>query len=387
MPMLLFVTLNKHLNKQSSFLWFQIPWCYKLWDRAPTYAVRSCFRWCRAGRGRTCIRWSCQCTGLRYCMGSRRTHSGLSQTENIMMTFYRRHLNITGHSVRRYRRSGQKANWIDQIQNSHKQWSHIPQCSIQNRNVHISVLNGALWDMNRCIVRLSYWLLDCCLIPDEAERKFRLIASSLPNTWLNHMNWTQSYIATLYLTYNSCRLNRIHSTWMVWLTVADAVRQVADQIVQVGERVHRHDVGTSWSGRYALKDEKEDRLNNKTENKVTLRDHQDHVSIQRLFSCMGISIIKIIRSWDRIIIILGIPLLVRRHLYSEMAADTQWMGFSHMFNTRSITIFCDLGGHFEWRHEVNKKYTKSLTARAFWEKTFLSYNSQYCVCCWPSTCG
>ena len=24
---------------------------------------------------------------------------------------------------------------------------HIPQCSIQNRNVHISVLNGALWDM------------------------------------------------------------------------------------------------------------------------------------------------------------------------------------------------------------------------------------------------
>ena len=24
---------------------------------------------------------------------------------------------------------------------------HIPQCSILNRNVHISVLNGALWDM------------------------------------------------------------------------------------------------------------------------------------------------------------------------------------------------------------------------------------------------
>ena len=23
---------------------------------------------------------------------------------------------------------------------------HIPQCSIQNRNVHISVINGALWD-------------------------------------------------------------------------------------------------------------------------------------------------------------------------------------------------------------------------------------------------
>ena len=26
---------------------------------------------------------------------------------------------------------------------------HIPQCSIQNRNVHISVLNGVLWDMEQ----------------------------------------------------------------------------------------------------------------------------------------------------------------------------------------------------------------------------------------------
>ena len=29
--------------------------------------------------------------------------------------------------------------------------SHIPQCTILNRNVHISVLNGALWDMGKCI--------------------------------------------------------------------------------------------------------------------------------------------------------------------------------------------------------------------------------------------
>ena len=27
--------------------------------------------------------------------------------------------------------------------------SHIPQFTIQNRNVHISVLNGALWDMGQ----------------------------------------------------------------------------------------------------------------------------------------------------------------------------------------------------------------------------------------------
>ena len=26
---------------------------------------------------------------------------------------------------------------------------HIPEYSIQNRNVHISVLNGALWDMEQ----------------------------------------------------------------------------------------------------------------------------------------------------------------------------------------------------------------------------------------------
>ena len=26
---------------------------------------------------------------------------------------------------------------------------HVPQCSIQNRNVHISVLNGALWDIEQ----------------------------------------------------------------------------------------------------------------------------------------------------------------------------------------------------------------------------------------------
>ena len=26
---------------------------------------------------------------------------------------------------------------------------HIPECSTQNRNVHISVLNGAFWDMEQ----------------------------------------------------------------------------------------------------------------------------------------------------------------------------------------------------------------------------------------------
>ena len=42
--------------------------------------------------------------------------------------------------------------------------SHIPQCTIQNRNVHISVLNGALWDMgqvHRGICEIG--LLPCCM--------------------------------------------------------------------------------------------------------------------------------------------------------------------------------------------------------------------------------
>ena len=40
---------------------------------------------------------------------------------------------------------GRKVNFT----NPRKHLYHIPQCSIQNRNVHISVLNGALWDMEQ----------------------------------------------------------------------------------------------------------------------------------------------------------------------------------------------------------------------------------------------
>ena len=38
---------------------------------------------------------------------------------------------------------------IDLIRKSQNVLLHIPQCSIQNRNVHISVLNEALWDMEQ----------------------------------------------------------------------------------------------------------------------------------------------------------------------------------------------------------------------------------------------
>ena len=38
--------------------------------------------------------------------------------------------------------------------------SHIPQCTIQNRNVYISVLNGALWDMGQ--MHVGVW--DRCIV-------------------------------------------------------------------------------------------------------------------------------------------------------------------------------------------------------------------------------
>ena len=39
------------------------------------------------------------------------------------------------------------------------------------------------------------------------------------------------------------------------------------------------------------------------------------LNIKTVFLCIGISMIKIRRSWDRLIFIMGIPILVRWHLY------------------------------------------------------------------------
>ena len=41
---------------------------------------------------------------------------------------------------------------------------HIPKCSIQNRDVHISVLNGALWDMEQVhsgICKIGLFISEC----------------------------------------------------------------------------------------------------------------------------------------------------------------------------------------------------------------------------------
>ena len=49
--------------------------------------------------------------------------------------------------------------------NPRMQLFHIPQCSIQNRNVHISVLNGALWDMEQ----VHSGICELCQLPDVSE--------------------------------------------------------------------------------------------------------------------------------------------------------------------------------------------------------------------------
>ena len=40
---------------------------------------------------------------------------------------------------------------------------HIPQCTFQNRNVHISVLNGVLWDMEQVHCRVCEICVLLCL--------------------------------------------------------------------------------------------------------------------------------------------------------------------------------------------------------------------------------
>ena len=49
--------------------------------------------------------------------------------------------------------------------------SHIPQCSIRNRNAHISVLNGALWDMEQVNSGICEIVLVCHLASENTQWK------------------------------------------------------------------------------------------------------------------------------------------------------------------------------------------------------------------------
>ena len=53
------------------------------------------------------------------------------------------------------------------------------------------------------------------------------------------------------------------------------------------------------------------------------KDTGPHVNIKMVFPDMGISIIKIRRSWDRLIFIMGIHILVRQHLHIETGPWSQ----------------------------------------------------------------
>ena len=72
---------------------------------------------------------------------------------------------------------------------------HILQCSIRNRNVHISVLNGALWDMEQvhlgiCEIGLLLWQLatppvsvSCCLPPGALQLVYPKYSGDHNNTY------------------------------------------------------------------------------------------------------------------------------------------------------------------------------------------------------------
>ena len=55
----------------------------------------------------------------------------------------------------------------------------------------------------------------------------------------------------------------------------------------------------------------------KTSYRLVSRGPGPHLNINTVFPVMGIPMLKVRRSWDRLIFNMGIPILVRRHLYIE----------------------------------------------------------------------
>ena len=78
------------------------------------------------------------------------------------------------------------------VTNPTMQLSHIPQHTIQNRNVHISVLNGVLWDMGQ----LHCGICEICLwgsLPTRSPQ-FQFLRKKWPSVGSNVV----TYIALLY---------------------------------------------------------------------------------------------------------------------------------------------------------------------------------------------
>ena len=69
---------------------------------------------------------------------------------------------------------------------------HIPQCSIQNRNVHISVLNGALLDTEQVhsgICKLGQWYKTRTLYAVSVNKIMNIIIRSLGSAWWLLVAW------------------------------------------------------------------------------------------------------------------------------------------------------------------------------------------------------
>ena len=96
--------------------------------------------------------------------------------------------------------------------------SHIPQCSIQNRNVHISVLNGALWDMEQVhfgICELGQLKIKCqCNIRN-------LRAADLQRDL--HMHWHLNWVAIVVLDNDKSILVQTVAWWLLgYKSLSDA---------------------------------------------------------------------------------------------------------------------------------------------------------------------
>ena len=76
------------------------------------------------------------------------------------------------------------------------------------------------------------------------------------------------------------------------------------------------------------------------------KDTGPRLNIKTVFPCMEILILMIRRSWDRFIFILGIPILLRRHLYIESDAWDRYCLLFCLLN--SMICFTSKLYNFDW---------------------------------------
>ena len=95
---------------------------------------------------------------------------------------------------------------------------HIPQCSIQNRNVHISVLNGALWDMEQVdseiceLEQFGHWCMytsSVRLFPKPILTFWKSTSSPPWNKLQKDLNHQITTISIEDITYKKCRLHNV----------------------------------------------------------------------------------------------------------------------------------------------------------------------------------